>query len=250
VPLPWDTAHFGFPVARLTAACYDLEAARAALKLARKNGVGLVYWQTEAGEAVPEALLAEFAGRRVDQKATFQADLSIPEPTRAADGVAGVCVREYPEGPASPVLRELALAAGMYSRFRTDPGVPEEKFVGLYTTWIERSARRELADVVLVAEDAGDGQLLGMVTVAAEGGTAEIGLVAVAADARGRGIGRLLLAAARRWMTGHGCSRAEVVTQLANVAACRLYERCGYQLIDVRDFHHFWPQRAAGADGD
>jgi dTDP-4-amino-4,6-dideoxy-D-galactose acyltransferase len=237
-------------VARLTVACHDPEAARAALWLARKNGIGLVYWQTEAGQAVPQALLAEFAGRRVDQKATYRADLSAPEPARAADGIAGVCVREYPEGPASPESRDLALAAGEHSRFRTDPDVPEERFVGLYTTWIERSARRELADVVLVAEDAGDRQLLGMVTVAAAGGSGEIGLIAVAASARGRGIARLLLAAARRWMTGHGCSRATVVTQLANVAACRLYERCGYHLTDVRDFYHFWPQRAAGADGD
>jgi dTDP-4-amino-4,6-dideoxy-D-galactose acyltransferase len=38
-----------------------------------------------------------------------------------------------------------------------------------------------------------------------------------------------------------GARRAEVVTQLANRGACRLYQSCGYQLQDVVDYYHFWP---------
>ena len=46
-------------------------------------------------------------------------------------------------------------------------------------------------------------------------------------------------------MLAHGASRAIVVTQLDNASACRLYERSGYRLADLRNFYHFWPQEAA-----
>jgi dTDP-4-amino-4,6-dideoxy-D-galactose acyltransferase len=233
----------------MTAPSSDPAAARRALELARRSGVALVYWQADPGQPAPEALLAEFAGRLVDRKATYRADLSAADRGPAPVEGGGVRVGEYPAGPASAGLRSLALAAGEYSRFRADPDIPRGKFASLYATWIERSARRELADVVLVAEDDRPGPPLGMVTVAAEGAAAEVGLIAVAGGERRRGVGRLLMQAAHRWMTGRGCSRSAVVTQLANAPACRLYERCGYRLQGVAHCFHFWPQKGRRVDG-
>jgi ribosomal protein S18 acetylase RimI-like enzyme len=227
----------------MTVAGADLEAARRALELARRAGIKLVYWPIDPGLPVPDALLAEYAGRLVDRKATYRSDLSAADRCKALEVPERLRVGEYPRGPASAALRSLAVAAGEYSRFRTDPDIAEEKFVGLYTTWIERSARRELADVVLVAEELRDGELVGMVTVATEADTGDIGLIAIAGGERGRRLGRLLVRAAQEWMIGHGCRRSRVVTQLANTAAGRLYERCGYRLYEVKDYYHFWPHR-------
>jgi ribosomal protein S18 acetylase RimI-like enzyme len=242
VPLAWDTAQFGFPVARLAVPGDDAGAALGALEEARRRGTALVYWQTEPGVPVPERLLARFTGRLVDRKVTFALDLPGGGAALAAEGGR---VWEYSRGPASKGLRSLALAAGVCSRFRTDPLFPPEKFVGLYTTWAERSARHEIADAVLVCGSGADPE--GMVTLTESGGVANIGLIAVAAVARRRGLGRLLMGAAHRWMAGRGASRATVVTQQENAAACGLYQSCGYRTHEVKYCYHFWPQQKATA---
>jgi len=140
----------------------------------------------------------------------------------------------------------LSLAAGVYSRFHCDPRFPRDKFEELYRIWIERSVRRELADVVLVARDATEptSGLLGMVTVSAAEAAGSIGLIAVAEMARGRGVGRRLIEAAHVWMRQCDAVEGRVVTQRANLPACRLYERAGYRLSTVEHYYHFWPQAA------
>ena len=64
--------------------------------------------------------------------------------------------------------------------------------------------------------------------------------VAVAAEVRGKGIGSALMHAAHRWMQHRGAREAQVVTQLVNLPACRLYERSGYRLSRVQHYFHFW----------
>jgi dTDP-4-amino-4,6-dideoxy-D-galactose acyltransferase len=80
-----------------------------------------------------------------------------------------------------------------------------------------------------------------MITVQATAGIGNIGLIAVAETQRGRGIGSLLIEAAHGWMAAAGAKKSTVVTQAANVPACRLYERTGYTLEHAENFYHFWP---------
>jgi dTDP-4-amino-4,6-dideoxy-D-galactose acyltransferase len=80
-----------------------------------------------------------------------------------------------------------------------------------------------------------------MVTASTTDGAGRIGLIAVDDQARGAGVGSLLIRQAHRWMQGRGARQATVVTQLENQPACRLYERLGYHLADVRNYYHFWP---------
>jgi dTDP-4-amino-4,6-dideoxy-D-galactose acyltransferase len=248
VPLPWDTNHFGFPVAMVTVPDTDDDAARHALTEAQSDGFRLVYWRTDPERPASQDLLRNFAGRLVDRKATFETELDSID-RKSTSSAASFDVAEYPKGPAEPALSALAIMAGEYSRFRIDPDVPPEKFAEMYTTWIERSARRELADVVLVARER-DGQgLSGFVTIRVQSDAGVIGLIAVAAESRGRGIGGALIHAAHRWMIKSGCRRAEVVTQLTNVKACRLYERCGYNLREVILCYHFWPDKETERHG-
>jgi dTDP-4-amino-4,6-dideoxy-D-galactose acyltransferase len=120
-------------------------------------------------------------------------------------------------------------------------------FVDMYRIWIKRSVRREIADVVLVArDDSLAGDLAGFVTIGREKSIGKIGLIAVADQARGRGVGRRLMAAAHSWMRSHGADQALVVTQLANEPACGLYRRCEYRLSALEHFYHLWPLSAVG----
>jgi dTDP-4-amino-4,6-dideoxy-D-galactose acyltransferase len=148
-------------------------------------------------------------------------------------------VAPYDEPRTRPELVELAIMAGEYSRFRTDPQFPPELFRKLYRAWIERSVRGEIADIVLVAS-ADTARMAGMVTASLAGSQGSIGLFAVAADVRGRGIGRALLSAAHRWMRTLGGTHSQVVSQRANQPASRLYQRMDYTIASVRDVYHFW----------
>jgi dTDP-4-amino-4,6-dideoxy-D-galactose acyltransferase len=214
------------------------------LRRARQQGTHLVYWPAHPRQSVPPALLHEYGGLLADEKVTYESrDFQELEPSESAVSPRWT-IRPFLRGPAPPALVQLALAAGVWSRFRVDQHVPVEKFAGLYTAWMERSTRHELADAVLVAVRTDDpGPPVGMVTLAHADSTGHVGLIAVAEAERGRGLGLALLRAGRRWMRAQGAARARVVTQQANRPACALYERAGYRVLRVEHVYHFWPQR-------
>jgi ribosomal protein S18 acetylase RimI-like enzyme len=57
--------------------------------------------------------------------------------------------------------------------------------------------------------------------------------IRVAPDARGRGVGRALLAECERWSIQRGARWLEVETQNVNAPACRFYEGSGFELRSV-----------------
>jgi dTDP-4-amino-4,6-dideoxy-D-galactose acyltransferase len=246
--LAWDSAHFGFPVAQVTEPGLDDICLEEALRHARWEAIRLVYWPAKHDREAPAHLLRAFNGLLADRKATYIATNPRPDDDEPGSEASPFRVSHYPRGPASPRLVELALAAGAFSRFRVDPRIPAARFAQMYQTWIERSTQGELADIVLVASlaDTG-GEPVGMVTASATDGTGRIGLIAVDDQARGAGVGSLLIREAHRWMQGRGATQAAVVTQLENQPACRLYERLGYHLADVKNYYHFWPLEPAEA---
>jgi dTDP-4-amino-4,6-dideoxy-D-galactose acyltransferase len=247
VRLDWECRHFGLLAAQLTSPDLDDLALAGALRLARKEGVQLLVWPAPGGRDVPRELLDEFSGVLVDRKATFNRSL---QPTRADDDSGGsiqFLIEPYAAPSVSADLYELAISAGIYSRFQIDRHFSTEKFEAMYRCWIERSVNGELADVVLVASDveyekAADKRVAGMITLSESSGVGSIGLIAVAAAFRGRAIATALIHAAHQWMRARGACEAKVVTQLANLPACRLYERCGYRLSQLQHYYHFWPK--------
>jgi dTDP-4-amino-4,6-dideoxy-D-galactose acyltransferase len=237
--LAWDSEHFGFPVGRLTDPDMAPADLHGALNVARNRGLRLVYWSAAPDRAAPEPILREYAGFLADRKATFAVD---PIPVPAVEEAAGpIRVAPWPRQAPSESLLRLGVAAGLHSRYQVDPRMPAGAFERLYRIWTARSASGNLADALLVAAFPGDpADPLGMVTISQDGESGQIGLIAVREDARGRGMGALLIRAAHRWMLDHGARRARVVTQFDNGAACRIYERAGYRLSELRNFYHFW----------
>jgi dTDP-4-amino-4,6-dideoxy-D-galactose acyltransferase len=130
----------------------------------------------------------------------------------------------------------LAREAGRFSRFRVDPS--SERFSTIYDAWIINSVSGLMAKEVMVTPDAAS--LSGLVTVGVKDGRADIGLLAVREDSRGRGLGKGLVQASLDWAARRQFREAQVVTQRANVAACRLYESCGYTIERAEHVFHFW----------
>ncbi len=233
----WDTKCFGFPVGRVTS---EATALSEGLALAKQRRFRLVYWSSLPDVSVPNEVLGRYSGVLIDRKVTFGRALHPQD--LDAQSPCDFIVCEHPQGPASEALVNLALAAGVYSRFRLDPRFPRRTFEKLYRTWIERSARREIADAVLTIAPANEREnVCGMATVTLQGIRGAIGLIAVDERMRGRGFASALLRAVHAHLVRRGCERVLVTTQLDNVAACRLYARAGYEIDTVQNVYHFWP---------
>jgi len=71
-------------------------------------------------------------------------------------------------------------------------------------------------------------------------GLGRIGLVGAGAEARGRGVARALVLAALSWFRSRGSERVQVTTQGRNIAAQRLYQRCGFLTHSVSLYYHKW----------
>lgn len=230
-PLPWDTACFGFPTARLRSGL-DPEGLRKAVESLRAAGMELAYWTTLPEDKAGSAAATVLGGTCVDERVTYAL-----EPIPAGDGKPTRVAEARGRGW-DAALEELALHAGSHSRFRVDARFPPDRFQALYRQWMRKSLTGDRADAVLVIP--GDEGPHGFVTLSARAGEGSIGLIAVAPGLQGKGLGSELMRAASTWFRERNCARATVVTQAANAAACAMYERHGYGVARREIVFHFW----------
>lgn len=234
--LDWDTQFFGFKVAQITRPSLDPEQLTMILNSLQEAGVRLAYWPSETW--VPEGsdrIVEKRGGYLVDEKTTFVVDV---DNASLAQVVPIAVVQSYDPTMATSDMVALAIQSGEYSRFALDPNIPRDKFIELYSIWINRSLNRELVDEVLVICE--DMRVAGMITLGNKNGRGDIGLVAVDADFRGRGFGQNLVRAAQKWFFAERYTQVQVVTQGKNASACNLYKKCGFSIEKVEYFYHFW----------
>lgn len=234
--LDWDSEFFGFGVGRLVGPFESVATLSDALQTAVGHGFRLVYGACGHKDNASHRIALAVGGRFVDAKRTYELDLTRIQPTRMNIEEAGDDAHSHRQ------LRSLAWQAAEFSRFRLDPALPEGSWQRMYSLWMQNSITGKLADAVLV--ERGDGRIIGMITVSHHGECGQIGLFAVDYRWRGRGIGRRLLDAAIQRCRAEGCNKLRVVTQGNNIAACRSYERAGFQVIDEQDIFHFWIDRS------
>ena len=233
-PLAWDSAHFGFAVARLEPDDASASEIETELAAARERGVRLVYHHRPDDDALGGAWLADQGGLSLSASVLYEKSLDVGR-------------RDLPEGvtvedvvTVSEGLRAFVPQCGPYSRFRLDPNVPKQAFVSLYEVWLERSVAGDIADRVLSVGNA-SGRELGLVTIArVDAATGRIGLIGVREDSRGSGLGTALVVSAEQAMEDGGAERAQVSTHIENTEACRLFESFGYQAGAPKRAYHFW----------
>jgi dTDP-4-amino-4,6-dideoxy-D-galactose acyltransferase len=124
-----------------------------------------------------------------------------------------------------PALQDLAATAFVYSRFAVDPFFSDGDVQAFHRQWIT-NLHGGLAQALLVSES--EGQLAGFVSCSLADDKGRIPLIAVAADQRGQGQGRKLVQAALGWFADAGAREVRVKTQVPNIPAVGLYERCGF----------------------
>jgi ribosomal protein S18 acetylase RimI-like enzyme len=145
-------------------------------------------------------------------------------------------------------LQRIAGESHRDSRFYFDENFPRAGCDALYETWIRRSCEG-YADGVLVAElyDRPAGYLTCHLP-RATGEPGNIGLVGVDSVARGLGLGRALVLSALGWFTAHRVEGVTVVTQVRNLAAQSLYQRCGFVTCAAQLWYHKWYRIPARTD--
>jgi len=234
--LPWDTEFFGVRIARVCAHALTPESAAPVDHWCQDNDIRAIYFLANSNEPAALQTAAQSGFQLVDIRVTLQLDPARPISSQvpAAAKIRMVRAEDL------PALQAIARTAHQDTRFFSDPNFSRERAQDLYAAWIELEAHGR-AQQVLVAEDS-SAQAVGYISChfSEPATSGQIGLVGVAAPARGRGIGRSLVLAATNWFIRQGARQVTVVTQGRNVAAQRLYQRCGFVTQDLQLWYHKW----------
>ena len=241
--LEWDSEQFGFPAARL-----DLLAARgdhrdaATIKTnlvnevvrdCRNSGIHHLICRVDAAGMASIDALQRNGFELIDGIQTFS--LRIPRAATFEKASNAFTLRMFREADLPQVL-QLARTAYVHDRFHADSALDTETADRVNEVWVRNSCLGHIADAVIVAA-AGD-TVLGYVTCRVDKeatrvlgmGCGEIGMVATTTSARNSGVASAATIHALEWFAMQGVEFVEVGTQLRNIAAARLYERCGFRL--------------------
>jgi dTDP-4-amino-4,6-dideoxy-D-galactose acyltransferase len=233
--LDWDSAFFGFRIARLREARLTDPILRDSLEWAYREKIRCLYFLAACDAHEAMDLAGENGFRIADLRVTLARELK-------TDAVSTESVRAFDESDL-PSLQTIAAVSHRDSRFYNDPGFPDERCDQLYRTWIERSCHG-FADKVLVAEY--QQRPAGYVSCHLHPhGTAAIGLLAVADWAKGFGLGGQLVTGALGFFARAGSERVTVATQGRNCAAQRLYQNCGFRSASIELWYHRWFNQVA-----
>lgn len=136
-------------------------------------------------------------------------------------------------------LLTLGLKSGVYSRFNLDPNFKNNEYTRLYKEWILKSINGKLAfDIPVYVED---NQIIGFTTILHRSKVlAGIGLVAVKEAARGKGVGMALINQTIQRAREKQYRKIEVVTQLNNIPAVRLYQKSNFSMKQITYIYHYW----------
>jgi len=135
-------------------------------------------------------------------------------------------------------LESLAIQSGKFSRFNIDSNIPKYKFNQLYKTWLYASIENKVADSLFFIR--AEGEIVAFITVSNKNRIGDIGLLAVDKDYRGRGYSKKLISAANAFFRDNNVLSSQVVTQLDNKPAMKLYEKVGFKVDIIKYYYHCW----------
>ena len=241
--LPWDSQQIGVTAGRIDylvaegAYQHQHETKKAllrhAINEATRRGIWHLSVRVDSNDLSSLHVLEEAGFITVDNILTYALDLC---DHRIESREHRVSIREATEAD-SERAGHLALSVYSKDRFHSDPFINKDRADQLHSEWIRNSCKGIAADVVFVAES--EQQLLGFISCKVQRDTAKqfgqtigtIVLVGCDENARGRGIGHSLTMSALNWFKNQGCDVVHVGTQLRNLPASRLYQKCGFRLV-------------------
>jgi len=237
--LPWDSRFFGLRIARLTSDTLNVHTARAALNHCEQKKIDCLYFLSRSDHPATVAKAETFGFHFVDIRIGFQLELGKLQPFKNIGANERKIRFRLARLRDAPRLGRLAMISYPHSRFAVDPQFPRDSSKKLFKEWVTRSITGHFDDCVWVAE-AGRA-LAGFISCRRSSREiGQIGLIGVTPLFRGKNIGASLAAQAFRWFQQNRISTVRVVTQGSNIAAQRLYQRCGFRTESVELWYHRW----------
>ena len=232
-PDPWLAAIFGRPVFRIS--ILDADDPECLLSLAQHepnfsatSAFGYTKIPTQRTDQLWALTRLGFA--IVDVNVIFERNV-LPGPDWPTD--AGTIVRAI-QPPEHATVQEIAASCFVYSRFHLDPQIPSHIADRIKRDWVGAYVRRQRGERLWVAVREGNpvGFLAELRTMTGGHAVGVIDLMGVARNHQGHGIARSLIDCFIR-NTVREVSRLRVGTQAANVPSIRLYEKCGFRVIET-----------------
>lgn len=236
--LEFDTTLFGFNVAKILPNTLSVDELQQVLQKLKDQQVRLVYWATDADDLSTQEAAIKAGGVLVDRKMTYVINLAILDSEILNES--RQWVEEYPYPEVNNDMRRLAIQIAERSRFGVDPNMPKVLMEKMYETWMTNCIKGNMAKHVFVIRRGSS--IAGMVTLGEKNGRGDIGLISVSEKFQGHGLGTVLVHAAQAQFLAEGYQEAQVVTQMDNQAACKLYETMGFHVAHIENFYHFWRQ--------
>jgi len=226
--LEWDSEFFGFPVGKMAS---DINSKIQLKKLYGESDLDLIYYTTEV--ELDQQLLKNsyFDIILVDAKIAIRKSIN-------RDAKIHPKVEIYKEKGVDPELLQLALTAGVHSRFFRDKNIPQSKSNELYKIWIERSVERKLADLVIVYREGM--KIVGFITIITTGKEAHVSLLAVDPEFEGRGVSFALMNSTEYILSTMGFEIVKSETQDHNRKAKLVYQRQGLNFGEKHYIYHLW----------
>lgn len=224
--LHWDSEFFGLSIGRIDISTTEEWDALHSQEYELRGQFDLIYIFAPC-----ELLLNDGYVKLVDVKTIYSKSIN-------SKALLSSEVDSYSDVTPNEDLCRLALISGGHSRFRLDNRFPAQSYERMYLRWIEQSVNRTMADAVFVHRS--DEQIDGMITVKKDKMVAHVGLVAVDELVQGRGVGSKLLEATEAFLKDSDIQILKVATQWENKAACRLYEKNGFEVESKTNIYHWW----------
>ncbi len=229
--LQWDSDFFGYKVVRVIFDENGLWKYDYIIDEIKETNVRLTYLYSPPSARELNDRIVSSGGILVDKKTIFIK--SAEKHTTFNNRIS-----EWNKSKPNQKLVNLALNAGIYSRFFLDNNFSNNEYERLYTKWLLKSVSGELALKTIIAKN--EREITGFITLGKNNMRADIGLVSVDPFFRGKGIGSDLVKYADNLSFNMGFDQIGVVTQLDNVNACKLYTHCGFKIDSITDVYHLW----------
>ncbi|MCC7125114.1 MAG: hypothetical protein IT178_09705 [Acidobacteria bacterium] len=248
--LPWDTAFFGVPMARLdyllrgdAATPGHIEAVvRAAVEEWRARGVRHVTAKVDVADMAAVAALEARGFRLMDALVTYftHPHREPPAEVREVGHVRPLEPRDVDEVLA--ITREAYV--GFRGRFHLDPHLPRDRSDAFYEEWAQQCIAGRMADRIVVADD-GHGGLHGWASTRRVEPASSVGGVALwigslgacRRDKPGAYAGLIRSLAMENYQRG---DVTETQTQNHNIATVRIYDAVGARYVRGEYTFHAW----------
>ena len=231
--LEWDSVFFGLKIGRISRliSINELSYLNDLLLHAKQDNYELIYLVSGRDIIIVPSMLKTLKIILVDKKVIFEEKTNQKLYNYFN-------VEEYQNSNSTSELDELACLAGEYSRFRYDPNFKDSEYTRLYKEWMKNSTNKSIADRVYVIKYRRE--IIAMLTIKRNSSQGTIGLISVDTANQGKGYGKQLIEAAKKYLYDHGLFNIRVATQLYNKSACAFYKSCGFTIKSINNIYHIW----------